>query len=159
MPVRFAVSSGHPARHCPGRWLRRQRPDISLGFGQAWFHLTENAVPPESADVVAFVVVPDTMSIRSGLKLPIGWPFTVAALNPTLPKLASGSTPPELGASAITSADPSLACFSFWVVVNERPVVVSLMLSVKVPLPSVVTLADTVSPGLIVSDRLTGNLG
>src|SRR4051812_38998554 len=158
MPLRFAVSSGRPAQQCPGRWLSRQRPDISFDLGQAWFHLTENAVPPDSAEVVALVVVPDTMSIRSGLKLPIGWPFTVAALKPTVPKLANGSTPPELGASAITSAEPSLACFSFWVVVNEPPVVVSLMLSVKVPLPSVVTLADTVSPGLIVSDRLTGNL-
>ena len=97
-------------------------------------------MPPESADVVAFVVVPDTMSILSGLKLPIGWPFTVAALNPTLPKLASGSTPPELGASAITSAEPSLACFSFWTVVNDLPLVVSLMVSVKLPLPSVVTV-------------------
>ena len=57
------------------------------------------------------------MSILSGLKLPIGWPFTVVPLNPTAPKFVSGRTPPELdGASAIASAEASFAWFRRWVV-------------------------------------------
>jgi hypothetical protein len=41
--------------------------------------VTEKLVPPERADVVAFVTPFATMSIRSGLNEPIAAPFTVVA--------------------------------------------------------------------------------
>jgi hypothetical protein len=74
--------------------------------------VTENAFPPESAEVLAFVKPFPTMSILSGLKAPIAWPFTVTALKLAVPKFVSGRTPPEPdGASAIASADESRAFF------------------------------------------------
>ena len=68
--------------------------------------MTLKAVPPLSCDVCAFVTVPETMSIRSGLRFPIGWPFTSVPLKLAVPKFVSGSTPLRLdGASAIASAE------------------------------------------------------
>jgi hypothetical protein len=57
-------------------------------------------------------------------------PLTVALLNPTFWKSANGSTPPLLdGASAITSAEPSLADLSRGVTVCDQPWVLSLSVS------------------------------
>src|SRR5436190_20963670 len=100
------------------------------------------------------------MSILSGLKLPIATPFTIVLLKPTVPKLVSGRTPPELdGASAIASAEASRARFRCCVVVTLWPVELFLIVSVKWPAPSVVTDALMAFPGRIASDRLTGNFG
>jgi hypothetical protein len=69
--------------------------------------------------------------------------FAVALLKATVAKSASGSTPPLLeGASAITSAEPSFALLSLADVVWLQPRVVSLIVSEKLPLPSVVTDAE-----------------
>src|SRR3954454_24379832 len=87
-------------------------------------------------------------------------PFALAPLKLTVPKFASGRTPPLLaGASAITSADASLADFSLAVVVLVHPGVLSEIVSVNEPLPFVVTDADRWSPGRTVPLRLTGNFG
>jgi hypothetical protein len=99
------------------------------------------------------IVVPDFMVIGSspGVLLVSTLPFTVAALKPTVPKFASGRTPPLLdGASAMTSADASLADFSLAVVVLLQPCVLSEIVSVNEPVPFVVTDADMWSPGLTV---------
>jgi hypothetical protein len=98
----------------------------------------------------AFTVEPDCIVIGSmpGVLLVSGLPFTVEPENPTVPKFASGRTPPLLeGASAITSADASLADFSRALVVRVQPLVVSERVSVKEPLPFVVTDAVNWSPG------------
>jgi len=122
--------------------------------------VTEKLVPPESADVVAFVTPFATMSIRSGLQEPSDTPFTVAEEKLTVPKFVSGRTPPEPdGASAIASAETSLARFSVCVVWFEAPVVMLRRVSVKRPLPSVVTAPLIESPGLMASDSVTGNFG
>jgi hypothetical protein len=87
--------------------------------------VTEKLVPPERADVVALVTPFWTMSIRSGLNEPIDWPFTVTDEKFAVPKFVSGRTPPEPdGASAIASAEASLARFSVCTVWNDWPVVV-----------------------------------
>jgi hypothetical protein len=53
-------------------------------------------------------VEPETMSILSGLKVPIGCPLTIVAVKPTDPKFVNGKTPPDPdGASAMASADAS----------------------------------------------------
>jgi hypothetical protein len=62
-------------------------------------------------DGFALTVLPDTIVIgsRPGVELVSSDPLTVAELNPTVPKSASGSTPPLLdGASAMTAADASM---------------------------------------------------
>ncbi len=57
-------------------WLQgRPRQGLRNGCRQ----VTEKLVPPERADVVAFVTPFATMSIRSGLNEPIAAPFTVVA--------------------------------------------------------------------------------
>src|SRR2546421_216026 len=100
------------------------------------------------------------MSIRSGLKAPIALPFTVAALKLTVPKFVRGSTPPELeGASAIASADASVARFERWTVVKLCPVVLFLIVRVKLPFPFVVTEPLIESPGRIARLRFVGNFG
>src|SRR5436190_16158763 len=124
------------------------------------FQATLKLVPPLSAEVCAFRVDPETMSILSGLNVPIGWPLTVTELKLAVPKFVSGSTPPELeGASAIASADASLARLRRWDVVKLWPVVVFVIVNVKRPPPSVVTDPLIESPALIGSERLTGNFG
>jgi hypothetical protein len=73
-------------------------------------------LPLLSFEGAAFTVLPDTIVIgsRPAVELVSAVPLTVAELNPTEPKSASGSTPPLLeGASAITSADDSRADFNF----------------------------------------------
>ena len=90
----------------------------------------------------ALTVLPDTMVIGSspGVELVMAAPFTLAALKPTVPKSASGRTPPLLdGAWAITSADASRACFSRAEFVCVQPLVWSTSVRVNVPRPSVVT--------------------
>ena len=80
--------------------------------------------PLELIDPVdAFVVEPKTMSIRSSpLRSANETPFAVAEVKPTVPKSASGRTPPLLdGASAITSAEPSCARLIFADVVWLQP--------------------------------------
>src|SRR5438105_15709953 len=111
---------------------------------------------------VAFTVEPDCIVIGSmpGVELVSVAPLALALLKPTVPKFASGRTPPLLdGASAITSADASFADFSLALVVFVHPWVLSVILSVKRPDPSVVTDADRWSPGRTVPLRLTGNFG
>ena len=74
--------------------------------------MTLNDVPPPPRpDGVALVVLPDAIVIASGLGLLlIERPLAVQFEKLTVPKLASGSTPPEPdGASAIHSAEPSFA--------------------------------------------------
>lgn len=101
------------------------------------------------------------MTISSGLGLPeIEAPFARQLLKFTVPKLASGKTPPEPeGASAIHSAEPSLALREDCFVVNDQCCVLSAMVSVKLPLPLVVTEALMASPGRTGLERFTGNLG
>ena len=110
----------------------------------------------------AFTVEPDCIVIgsRCGVLLVSKAPFAFAPLKLTVPKFASGRTPPLLdGASAITSADASFADFSLAFVVFVHPWVLSVIVSVNVPLPLVVTDADRWSPGRTVPLRLTGNFG
>jgi len=47
---------------CPGR----PRPAVRGSRCQLWFQVTVKLVPPDSAEVVAFVVLPDAMLILSG---------------------------------------------------------------------------------------------
>jgi hypothetical protein len=116
--------------------------------------VTVKFVPPLRLDVLAFVTEPETMSIRSFGEFPMGCPFTSVEVKLAVPKFVSGSTPPELeGASAIASADASFAFGSFWVVLKWPPLVVSSIVSVKRPFPSVVTDALIESPGRIARDR------
>jgi hypothetical protein len=66
----------------------------------------------------------------------------LAPLKLTVPKFASGRTPPlEEGASAITSAEASLALLSLAFVLFVHPRVVSESVRVNDPLPLVVTVA------------------
>ena len=98
----------------------------------------------------AFTVEPDGIVIgsMSGVELVSRAPFALAPLKLTVPKFASGRTPPLLdGASAITSADASFADFSLAVVVFVQPWVLSVIVRVKEPQPLVVTDADMWSPG------------
>jgi hypothetical protein len=84
------------------------------------------------------MVEPETMSIRSGLKFPSGWPLTVLELKLAVPKFVSGSTPPELdGASAIASAEASRA---------RRSSAPPPLQSAEVPVCSTVLLPSPSSP-------------
>ena len=84
----------------------------------------------------------------------------MALLKLTVPKFASGRTPLPLdGASAITSAEASLALRYVFVVENVHPWEASEMTNLKEPLPLVVTLADMESPGWTGLLRLTGYFG
>jgi hypothetical protein len=110
----------------------------------------------------ALTVEPDAIVIGSmcGVELVSRAPLALAFVKLTVPKFASGRTPPLLdGASAITSADASFADLSFAVFVFVQPRVVFEMVNVKLPRPSVVTDAVMVSPGRTVWLRLTGNFG
>lgn len=111
---------------------------------------------------LAFTVEPDCMVIGSMflVLLVSREPFAVAPLKLTVPKFASGRTPPLLdGASAITSADESLADLSLAVFTFVHPCVLSEIVSVNVPRPSVVTDADMWSPGCTGLLRFVGNFG
>ena len=82
----------------------------------------------------AFTVEPDCIVIGSmcGVLLVSSAPFALAPLKLTVPKFASGRTPPLLdGASAITSADASFADFSLALVVFVHPWVLSVIVSVN----------------------------
>ena len=69
-------------------------------------------------------------------------PLTFAEPKPTVPKSASGKTPPLLdGASAMISADASFACLSRAVVCLVQPRVLLLNVRVNEPLPLAVTVA------------------
>ena len=110
----------------------RPRPGSGPPFCYECFQATLKVVPPLSEEVCAFTVDPETMSILSGLKFPIGCPLTVVELKLTVPKFVSGRTPPELeGASAIASADASVERWRRWDVVKLWPVVVFLIVNVK----------------------------
>src|SRR6478735_6062416 len=101
-------------------------------------------------DGCALTVLPVLIVIGSmpGVLAVSAAPLTVAPEKPTLPKSASGSTPELLdGASAMISADASLADRSRCDVVCDQPLVVSLIVSVNAPRPSVVTDAVKWSPG------------
>lgn len=79
-------------------------------------------------------------------------PLTVAvdAEKLTVPKSASGRMPPlEDGASAIHSAEERWAPLTLAEVLNETPVCVSVMVTVK-DLPLKLACAVMVSPGVIV---------
>src|SRR5690349_12917895 len=105
-------------------------------------------------DGCALTVLPEDMVIGSipGVELVRSDPLTAAEPNATDPKSASGSTPPLLdGASAITSAEASLADFSRAVVVCDQLRVVSLSVKVNEPRPSVVTDAVKWSPAATAS--------
>src|SRR5215475_10491657 len=101
------------------------------------------------------------MVMASGLGLlAIETPLAVQLVKLTVPKLASGKTPPEPeGASAIHSAEPSFARGDFWEVVNVQCFVALVMVSVKFPLPLTFTSAVIASLGATGLERLTGNLG
>src|SRR3954465_9480257 len=87
-------------------------------------------------------------------------PFARAPEKLAVPKFASGRTPPLLdGASAMTSADASLADFSLAGAAPAHPWVLSETVGGKEPLPFVVTDADMWSPGRTVLLKLTGNFG
>ena len=77
---------------------------------------------------------------RPGAELVSVAPLTVDPEKEAVPKSASGSTPPLLdGASAMTSADVSRALLSRAEVVWLQPRLVSRIVSVKDPVPLVVT--------------------
>jgi hypothetical protein len=110
----------------------------------------------------ALTVEPEDIVIGSmfGVVLVSRAPLALAPLKLTVPKLARGRTPLLLdGASAITSADASLADFSLAVVVFVHPWVLSEIVSVNEPLLVVVTDADMWSPGRTVLLKLTGYFG
>src|SRR5690242_18719039 len=114
------------------------------------FHVTEKALPPVSADGVASVtLLPDTMVRESGFSLPIGALSAVTAVKFTVPKFDSGSTFPFplLGASAITSAEPSCAVFRVWSVFWVQPWVESVSVRVNAPPLLATTAALIASPG------------
>ena len=85
--------------------------------------MSEKFVPPESEEGWALTVPFEvTMTISWGLKLPMDWPLTVLPLKLTVPKSARGRTPlPLEGASAITSAEASLALRNVLVVWKVHP--------------------------------------
>src|SRR5436190_8196197 len=60
------------------------------------FQATLKLVPPLSAEVCAFRVGPEPMSILSGLNVPIGWRLTVTELKLVGRELVSGRTRPQL---------------------------------------------------------------
>src|SRR5260370_22564342 len=130
-------------RRVPGEFARHPAAP-----GQLCRQVTENDVPPERLEVLALTVVPDTMLIWSGAKLPIGWPFAVVAEKLAVPKSVSGSTPEALeGASAIASAEASRAECSLALMVWLQPWVWSVRVSVKLPAPLVVTEPANAAPG------------
>src|SRR5436190_6432267 len=125
------------------------------------FQVTEK-LPPLILDGEAFTVLPVDIVIGSmpGVLLVSVAPLTVAPVKPTVPKSASGSTPEELdGASAMISAEASLADFSRCDVVCDQPFVVSLIVSVNPPRPSVLTDAVKWSPGDTGLAKFFGYLG
>ncbi|HJZ24793.1 MAG TPA: hypothetical protein VJ370_00825 [Streptosporangiaceae bacterium] len=76
--------------------------------------------------------------IPCGLNVDMLWPFAVAELKPTVPKLVSGKMPPlavQQGASAMTSAEDSAAPGRVALTVWVQPLVVSLRTSWNLPLP------------------------
>src|SRR5579864_9144663 len=93
--------------------------------------VTVNALPPASADGVASVTpAADTMVSAAGFAFSMGALSAVALVKLAVPKLDSGSTVPLLGASAITSAEPSCAVAEVWFVVRVQPAVASVRVSV-----------------------------
>src|SRR4051794_39557353 len=146
--------SAEPAPEAPAG--RREPP----GGSQLCFQATEKEPLLEIAPVWAFVTEPETMSIRSGLKVESETPFAVADVKLTLPKFVSGNTPLRLdGASAITSAEASAALFKRCVVWNVQRCVESVIVRVNRPTPSVVTEAVNASPGRTGEERFTGYFG
>ena len=86
-------------------------------------------------------------------------PLTVAveAEKLTVPKSASGRTPPlEDGASAIHSAEDRWARLTFEEVLKDAPVVVSVTFTVK-DLPLKLASAEMWSPGVTVSPFIMNN--
>ena len=86
----------------------------------------------------ALTVLADAIVIGStpGVELVKREPLNAAPLKPTCPKSASGRTQrPLAGASAITSAEPSLADLSRWIVACDQRLVVSLSVSWESPRP------------------------
>ena len=115
--------------------------------------VTEKLAPSEArVEVVASVALVDgsTMSICSQGALASREPLTVQAEKSTVPKSARGSTPLlSLGASAITSAEASLALLLDLANVFVTPVVWSVSVRVKLPAPPVTTEPRITSPGVI----------
>jgi hypothetical protein len=85
----------------------------------------------------------------------------VASVKVTVPKFDSGSTVPvpSLGASAITSADPSGAVSEVWLVVWVQPWVESVSVRVNTPPPAATTDALIASPGWTGLSKNTGAFG
>ena len=110
---------------------------------QACFQATEKA-PLLMLDGCALTVEPACIVMASipGVVLVSAVPLTCAPLKLAVPKLARGSGPPLLdGASAITSADANFALLRRLATDSVHPRVVFVSASVKLPLPSVVTVA------------------
>ena len=108
-----------------------QRKDGAEREAYSWCQLTEK-LPPLIADGVAFTVAPEAIVICSipGVELVSRDPSAEAALNPIVPKSDSGRTFFRVeGASAITSAEASLADLRFFTVVCDHPCVVSVSVS------------------------------
>jgi hypothetical protein len=126
---------------------------VAVGAGAAVLvpllsQVTVNALAPVSADGVASVTPPDdTMVSAEAFSSPIGWLSVVAFVKLTVPKFDSGNTVPLLGASAITSAEPSCAVFEVWFVVCVQFWVVSVSVKVNAPPPFATTEALIASPG------------
>src|SRR5262245_56439528 len=87
-------------------------------------------------------------------------PFNVAEAPVMLavPKLASGNTPPDHGASTIHSADERFADGSLWDVVNVQPLVEFCNVSTNLP-PMYWTSALNTSPAATGARIMYGNLG
>ena len=124
--------------------------------------VTLKALPPVSAEGVASVtLLADTMVRALGFSLPNAVLSTVASVKVTVPKFDSGSTAPvpSLGASAITSADPSCAVSEVWLVVWVQPWVESVSVRVNTPPPAATTDALIASPGWTGWSKNTGAFG
>src|SRR6185437_1226390 len=124
--------------------------------------VTVKALPPVSAEGVASVTSPaDTMVRAPGFSLPNAVLSTVALVKLTVPKFDNGSTAPvpSLGASAITSADPSCAASEVWLVVWVQPWVESVSVRVNAPPPLATTEALIASPGWTGLSKNTGAFG
>jgi hypothetical protein len=96
--------------------------------------------PPLSDETVSLSrPLLSTMMICVGLKLPMGLPSTTELERFTVPKSASGRTPPlpvQHGASMMTSAEERAALARVWVVLTLQFWVASARVSLNSLLPS-----------------------
>jgi hypothetical protein len=95
--------------------VRRQKKEKVFGCYQLLFQVIEKLVPPEANPDGRALSLPALFTIVMGSFVhedivPVCPPIVAwQPLNCTVPKFASGSTPPDHGASAIHSAEYCLA--------------------------------------------------